>query len=221
MRHGKFLLFFGFSVIFPGKMSDKESEDSDFPMGGNTMARESSGVSLSTNFFLRDYYKADTKAFKASVRTDYSNHELSYEDGLALRRAVKKLGSFEYSDDENKETLSAGILAYIDTYNNALSSSSKSSEKDISRYSKQLKRLSSQYSDELKAIGITVNKDGSLTANENLLSKASPEKLKAAFSSDGDFMKSVKSIGKRLSNNSYEAIYSDLTGSGANLNITL
>lgn len=182
---------------------------------------ESTGVSLSSTFFLRNYYKADTKAFKASVRNDYSNNELSYEDGLALRRAVKKLASYDYSDEENTSNICSSILAYVDTYNNALSSSGSSSDKDIARYSKQLKNLASKYSDELSDAGITVNKDGSLTANETPLTKASMDKLKTAFSADSNFMKTVKNIGKHMSSKSYDAIYSELTGSGANLNITL
>lgn len=182
---------------------------------------ESTGVSLSSTFFLRNFYKADTKAFKASVRSDYSNNELSYEDGLALRRAAKKLISYDYSEEENQASVCSSILAYVDTFNNALTSSGKSENADISRYSKQLKRLSSKYSEELKEIGITVNKDGTMTANKTLLTKADTSKLKAAFSKENDFMKSVQSIGKRMSSNSYDAIYSELTKTGMNLNITL
>ena len=44
----------------------------------------SSGVSLSTNYFLRNFYTNNQKAAKTSGRSGYSNVELSYEDSRAL-----------------------------------------------------------------------------------------------------------------------------------------
>lgn len=185
------------------------------------MATVSSGVSLSSTYYLRQFYKEGNGAFKASVRNDYSNTELSYDDALALKKAVKQLASYKFDDeDENEANIKSSVLAFIDTYNNALSSSG-SSDVDLSRYAKQLKKLSSSYSDSLEEIGITVNKDGSLTASTSLLESASLSKVQKVFSSDSNFMKKTSTIARGMSRNSSEAVYAQLTGSGGNVNIKL
>ena len=55
------------------------------------MATISSGVSLSKDYFLRNYYQNNRSAVKTSGRNELTKSELSYEDSVALRRAVKQL----------------------------------------------------------------------------------------------------------------------------------
>ena len=62
-------------------------------------------------------------------------------------------------------------MALVDTYNNSIDSASNSSSTSMKRYAKQLKKLASKYTDELEDIGITINKDGTLKANEELVKK--------------------------------------------------
>ena len=64
------------------------------------MATISSGVNLSSTFYLRNFYKNDPSACKKSSRKDFSSSKLSNEDSRALHRAVKALGKFEYTEDE-------------------------------------------------------------------------------------------------------------------------
>jgi hypothetical protein len=180
------------------------------------------GVTLSSDFYLSNFYKDNRSARKSSGRSELTSTELSYEDARALRRAVKQLSSFSYSDEENKENIANSISAFASAYNNALSSSGSDSSSDVSRYAKQLKKLASKYSDELSDIGITIEKNGSMTVSTNLLSSASVDSLKKVFSKDNtDLLKTTQQIARRLSSNSYDELYTQLTGNGGNLNITL
>ena len=180
-----------------------------------------SGVTLTSDFYMKNFYSANRNAVKTSYRKDYTKEELSYEDSRALKRALSKLSSYEYDDEDNSENIYNTIKAYVDTYNNTLDSSRSSSEADVKRYSKQLKALSDKYSNSLKDIGITVAKDGSLAVNENLLKAADMDKVKQVFSEDSDYLRKSSSITKRLNANTYDWLYAQLTGSGAQLNISL
>jgi DNA-directed RNA polymerase alpha subunit len=180
------------------------------------------GVTLSSDFYLSNFYKDNRSARKSSGRSGLTSTELSCEDARALRRAVKQLSSYSYSDEENKENIANSISAFASAYNNALSSSGKDSASDINRYAKQLKKLANKYSDELSDIGITIEKNGSMTVSTNLLSAASVDSLKKVFSKDNtDLLKTTQQIARRLSSNSYDELYTQLTGNGGNLNITL
>ncbi len=81
----------------------------------------SSGVSLSTNYFLRNFYTNNQKAAKTSGRSGYSNVELSYEDSRALNRAAKRLSKSDFGsdtdekDDDLNDTSKAAIEAFVDT----------------------------------------------------------------------------------------------------------
>ena len=185
------------------------------------MATISSGVNLSSTFYLRNYYKNDPSACKKSSRKDFSNSKLSNEDSRALHRAVKALGKFEYTEDEVETKLLGSIQALANTYNNALESSGTKDNASMKRYASQLKKLSSKYSEELDDIGITINKDGSLKVNETLLKKADPSSIKKVFGKDSSYAKQLQSISKRMTNTSTEAIYAEMTGSGQNVNLSL
>lgn len=185
------------------------------------MLKISSGVTLTSEFYMNNFYNANRSAIKTSVRRRYTKEELSYEDSRALKRALSRLGSYEYNDEENSENIYNTIKAYADTYNNTLNSSKSSNEAELKRYSKQLKALSNKHGDELKDIGITVEKDGSLNVNENLLKAANMDKVKKVFSKESDFMRKSTTINRRLNSNTYDWLYAQLTGNGTQLNITL
>lgn len=159
------------------------------------------GTTLSTNFYIRNFYQKNISARSESTRSTMSNTELSFADGVALRRAVKRLGSFEYSEDHDTDIRNS-VLAYLKTYNNALSSTSASDDQSLQRYSKQLKKLSQEHADELDKIGITVNSDGSLTSRESLFKTASLKKFKSLFSRDSDFMQRSSALSRRISRRS-------------------
>ena len=184
------------------------------------MAKESSGIALTSDFFMKNFYKYNRTAFKTSTRKDYSKTELSYEDSRALKRAAQKLLSFDYEEDENSENMVNTIKAFAETYNNAISSTN-SKDADTYRQNRQLKALSKKYANELKDIGITIKEDGSFEVSENILKASSLKEVKKVFSKDSDYINKLKTITRRMHNTSYEEVYAQMTGAGGKLNIVL
>ena len=153
----------------------------------------SSGISLSTNYFLRNFYTNNQKAAKTSGRSGYSNVELSYEDSRALNRAAKRLSKSDFGsdtdekDDDLNKTSQAAIEAFVDTYNYTITSGKSSSDYETKRYVKQLNTLSKKHADELSDLGITVNSDGTLDLNKDLLKTANNSKARKLLSSDQEY----------------------------------
>ena len=183
----------------------------------------SSGLTLSTDYFMRNFYTNNRDAI--SKRSNFSNIELSYEDSRALSRAAKRLirsdyGSSEEEDLDIDDTTKASIEAFVKTYNNALETGN-TDDHDTKRYLSQLKNLSKKYSDELEDIGISIEKNGSLSINDDLLKMADTSKVKKIFSSDNDFSTKVLSISIKLGQAVQNNIFSEVTGQGLHINITL
>lgn len=155
------------------------------------------GTSLSSSFYLRNFYNTNRDARTSSKRKGMDNNTLSFADGLALRRAIKQLGNSEYNDD-NDTNIRGSVKAFIETFNNTLSSTSASSDHTLERNMKQLKSIASEYADKLDKIGITVNDDGTMTSRDSLFANASLDKFKELFSSDSDFMQRTSACAKRI-----------------------
>lgn len=155
------------------------------------------GTSLSSSFYLRNFYSTNRDARTSSKRKEMDNNTLSLADGYALRRAIKQLGSSEYNED-NDTNIRCSVKAFIETYNNTLSSTSDSSDHTLQRNMKQLKSIASEYADDLDKLGITVNKDGTLTSRDTLFGAASLDKFEDLFSSDSDFMQRTSACAKRI-----------------------
>ena len=185
-----------------------------------TYNTESSGTSLNSAFYLQNFYRNNRNLTKASVRPDYNQTELSYEDSRALKRAASKLSSFDYSEEENGDNIVSTIQAFTETYNNALESSD-SKDTDTHRQNRQLKALTQKYGDDLEDLGITIEEDGKLTVSENILKGSSFEEVKKVFSEESDYIQNIKRIAKRMHATSSDEIYALMTGNGGRINIQL
>ena len=180
----------------------------------------SSGIYLTSDFFLKSFYRSNRNVIKSSARDDYSKTELSYEDTRALKRAVAKLSSFDYTEDENGDNIVNTIQAFVKTYNYTIESTS-SDTSDTYRQSRQLKALTKKYGDDLEDIGISIKEDGTLEVSDNILKKSSFKEIRNVFSEESGYVNGVRSIAKRMNNTSYDEIYTQLTGNGGRLNIVL
>lgn len=184
------------------------------------MATETSAVNLTASFYLKDFYKYNRHAYKSADRKDYSTTELSYEDTRALKRAIAKLGDFDFSEEENEKNLRNTIDAFVATYNLTLESTSEKYS-DTYRLNKQLKEFTSRYSDQLEDIGITVGEDGRMSLGTTVFEGSSVSELKEVFGRDSDYTLGVRRIARRMHNEAYDAVYAKMTGCGGRLNIML
>ena len=155
-----------------------------------------SGTTLSSKYYLRSFYRSNREAGTSSKRREFSGNQLALADGRALRQAVRRLTSSDFSDDQDTNTRNS-VLAYIQTYNNMLSSAGSSSDRTLERSAKQLKNITSEYSSELDKIGITVNDDGTLTSRTTLFESADLSKFKELFSADATYMQRTSTYAKR------------------------
>lgn len=155
------------------------------------------GITLSSNYYLRNFYVANRNARTSSKRKDMDNSELTLADGMALRRAVKKLNSLEFTDEKDSDIRSS-VKAFIETYNNAIDSTADSTDHTLNRTMKQLKSIAKDYASDLDKIGVTVNDDGTLTRRDTLFSTASLSKFEKLFSSDSDFVQQTLACAKRI-----------------------
>ena len=191
------------------------------------MAAVSSGVSLSTNYFLNNFYENNRSVSKSSGRSDYTKLELSYEDSRALTRAAKRLLKNDYGSDTdekdtaNSDTTSSALTAFVDTYNNTVDSSKTSTDHDTKYQLKKMKAYLHKYSDELEHIGISMESDGKLKINEDLLKTAKNSKVRKIFSSDQEFSKKFLNLSKKAHSAVESDIYSQINGKGLHVNIAL
>ena len=100
----------------------------------SSSSKVSSGINLTTDFFLQNFYRYNRNAQKNSARNDYSKTELSYEDSRALKRAVAKLSSFDYTEEENGENIVSTIQAFVKTYNYTIDSTSSENSDTYRQY---------------------------------------------------------------------------------------
>lgn len=185
-------------------------------------ATANTAVSLSESYYLRNFYKNNRDAAIAGKRKEMSAGKLSFADSEALRTAVRKLRSFDYNEDtDDGENIYSGVSAFLKTYNHAIESAHASGSASLKRYAKQLKNLTKEYTDELKAVGITVNSDGTLNKNENLLKGASISKINRLFGSDAAFASQSFRYAKRMNTLASDLMYTELTQKGTHINLSL
>jgi len=187
----------------------------------------SSGVSLSTNYFLRNFYTNNQKASKSSNRSAFSNVELSYEDSRALSRAAKRLSKNDYGSDKDEkdsdlnDTSRAAIEAFVDTYNNTITSGKSSSDYETKRYVKQLNTLSKKHADELEDLGITINSDGTLDLNKDLLKTANNSKARKLLSPDQEYPQKLVKLSRKMNSAVQENIMSLISTQNMHIDISL
>lgn len=185
-------------------------------------ATSGTAISLSESFYLRSFYKSNRDAATSSKRGEISNSKLSQADAEALRVGIRKLRDFDLEDDtDDGANIYSSVSAFLETYNNALSSSGSSKDYSMQRYAKQLKKLATDYADELEDIGVTIKKDGSLEKNDNLLKAADVSDIKDLFGKDSRFGEQVSRYAKRISSVAADLIYTELTQKGSQINLQL
>lgn len=102
-----------------------------------------SGTTLSSKYYLRSFYRSNREAGTSSKRREFSGNQLALADGRALRQAVRRLTSSDFSDDQDANTRNSVLAYYPDHYNNMLSSAAVPRTVTLERSAKQLKNITS------------------------------------------------------------------------------
>ncbi|MBR1622471.1 MAG: hypothetical protein IJ675_00975, partial [Pseudobutyrivibrio sp.] len=87
-----------------------------------------------------------------------------------------------------------------DTMNNAITSATKYGKGDTSvkNAAAKLKKLNNDYASDLQKIGITVNKDGTVSLYENASKTYSSSKIASFFDNDSKYLNDVYDTAKRI-----------------------
>ncbi|SDB49849.1 hypothetical protein SAMN02910298_02522 [Pseudobutyrivibrio sp. YE44] len=156
-------------------------------------------VSVTNSLSLRLYYGKYSAFAKGSTRNEATKGTLSMADASALRNAIKKLQDYKFtdsSDTQNQEKLKA----FTDAVNNTLTSASKYGKDDTSvrNAASKIKTLNNEYASELKRIGITVQKDGTMSLYESASTTYKSERFQNFFDKDSKYLKDLYDAAKRI-----------------------
>ena len=189
------------------------------------MPKISTGLTLTTDYFMRNFYQNNREACQRNGRGNYSRLELSYEDSRALSRASKRMISTDFGTDEDEdteidETMISRIKAFAETYNNAIDSANPD-DNETKHYLKKLKALGKSHAEELGELGISIERDGKLTIDESLLKMVDSSKVRKAFSETNDFTTQSLQISKRLNAVVHDNLLAQINGNGMKINIKL
>lgn len=155
--------------------------------------------SIAGTISLRNNYANYRFLSVKSNRNDASTNQLNYADSLALRRAVKKLEGYNFSEASESD-LEEKVRAFVDTYNYALESTEASTNASIRSAYKKLKNLSKEYSSELENIGIKADASGYLTMSSSAASNISGTRFSKLLGKDSEFMNRINKYAKQVSN---------------------
>ena len=156
-----------------------------------------SSHTVTNNLTLRSYYSTYRTLAVKSNRSNVTTSQLN--DAQALRRAVRKLDDFDFSNASQKD-IEEHVRALIDTYNNTLDSAQQSDNADIKSIYKKLQQLNDTYQDDLENIGIRTNSSGYLTLSSSASSNISSSKFSKFLGGDSTFMKKLSTYAKRIAN---------------------
>jgi hypothetical protein len=109
----------------------------------------------------------------------------------------------------------------VDTYNYTVTSGKSSSDYETKRYVKQLNTLSKKHADELEDLGITINSDGTLDLNKDLLKTANNSKARKLLSPDQEYPQKLVKLSRKMNSAVQENIMSLISTQNMHIDISL
>ncbi len=105
--------------------------------------------------------------------------------------------------EETKDTekILSGVKDMIGSYNKTLELLKGADGSLNSFYYKELKSAAAANEEQLKSVGVTLNKDGSLSIDEKILGNADYDTLKKVFGSESKFVQRTEYISDKVSQN--------------------
>lgn len=169
---------------------------------------------MTTSSLMRRAYAGNVMFKDDNYRKNRNGHEVVSADRKALVRALDQLGDldFDSTDEADTKKIYNTVNAYLDVYNNTVSSATNSGSSQIARTGKQMRALMKEYEDQLKDIGIDIKSDGTVKINTTELKKATTRQVSKIFGND-DYINEMNHLMKKLRNQVNRYSVSDTTGS--------
>lgn len=115
----------------------------------------------------------------------------------------------------NYEDVYKHVDSFVNSYNQTLDAMKSGKDSMTSFYGSMLKRAASDQSADLSAVGITVQKDGSLTVDQEKLRAADKETLEKILGASSTFSQNVNFIAGRITNYAQSNLVSASNGYNA------
>ena len=156
-------------------------------------------LSITNSLSLRLYYGKYSALTKSSTRKDAPTGTLSFADASALRNAVRKLQDYKFKD-ATKGEIQEKLKAFSDAVNSTIDSGGaySSNSHSVKTAVNKIKNLNSQYASDLKKIGISVAKDGTLSVYQNASTLYSKEKFENFFDKDSEYLNSLYNAAQKI-----------------------
>ncbi len=121
--------------------------------------------------------------------------------------------------EETKDTekILSGVKDMISSYNKTLELLKGADGSLNSFYYKELKSAAAANEEQLKSVGVTLNKDGSLSIDEKVLGNADYDTLKKVFGDESKFVQRTEYISDKVSQNAKaneESIFNQYNAKG-------
>ena len=126
------------------------------------------------------------------VETDDTDWKEAASDISSLKSTVGKLSSEEFTED-TRSSIEKSVSEFVKNYNAVLDSTSDINSSSLTKKAEWMKKITSNNSETLKQVGITVKSDNSLSLDKDVLSKASMNDLKSAFSGSYSYAGQINS----------------------------
>lgn len=141
---------------------------------------------------------AKAEALEAAAKAESEKTE----SGQEVTDANKTEGKAEASKDVEKnpytEEVVDEIKNFISLYNSMIKSLNRTATPTEQGYANEITSYAREFEDDLKAIGIKINRDGSLKADEKVLDKASISELKNVFYGKDSFTNMVTTASMKV-----------------------
>ncbi len=155
-------------------------------------------ISITNSLSLRIYYGRYSTLAKGTERNTATIGKLSFADAGAIRNAVRKLQDYNF-EEASAAQVQEKLKAFADSINNTLSSATKyTSNTAVKNAVKQIKKLSQENASQLKQIGITVNKDGTMSVYESAATNYSRERFTKFFDKDSEYLNNLYDAAKKI-----------------------
>lgn len=156
------------------------------------------GITINNSLSLRVFYGNYSPLVKGQARKEVSKGTLSFADASALRNAIRKLQDYEFEDSPEGQ-VQEKVTAFADSINNTLNSASKySGSTPVKNAVKKIKQLNQEYSSQLKQIGITVNKDGTMSVYDSAAKNYSRERYSDFFNKESKYLNDLYDAAKKI-----------------------
>ncbi len=119
-----------------------------------------------------------------AVSEDEKTYNTVAANANALQESVEKIQKTDLTD---KDKGYAAVKDFVDSYNTLVKSATDTGEKSITNRVESMENNSKAYEKSLNAIGISIEKDGTLKLNEDTFKASETGKTESLFASRGSY----------------------------------